>query len=445
MQSQTQLKRAIVIGGSIAGLLSAAVLAEFAEEVIIVERDRIKADAAPRTGVPQSPQPHILLTQGYRILKDLFPGLDSDLLNAGAVPIDWGQDFHCFAFGGWNATQLESTEFKSFSCTRPLLENIIRQHVERISNVKRHSPYRVESLVGKAEAVAGVRYRNPKNKSEEGILQADLVVDASGRSSNTDKWLAALGCTVPKVDSVDAGLGYATQRYHLPERWDKAWKVLLISHQPPDNPRLGYLARVENNELIATLGGYCQQYPPLERAGFLQFAQALPSPEFFNTIVNATPASEIKAYRSTANRLRRYSQLDTMPSGFVALGDAVCALCPAYGQGLTVSAMSALSLRDWLAQSQRRSQPLNSLTFQKKLEKKILPAWNAATQNDAGFIRSQAESSTWFGRLLKGYIRKLTAKTTTDRELSLELMKLSHMMSSPARLFHPRIIMKVIT
>ena len=166
MYSQPHLKRVIVIGGSIAGLLSAAALADFADEVIIVERDRIKANAAPRTGVPQSPQPHILLTRGYRILTDLFPSLDSDLLSAGAVPVDWGQDFHCFAFGGWNATQPESTEFQSFSCTRPLLENIVRQHVERISNVKRLSPYRVESLVGKAEAVTGVRYRNPKNKSE---------------------------------------------------------------------------------------------------------------------------------------------------------------------------------------------------------------------------------------------------------------------------------------
>ena len=445
VQSQTLSKRAIVIGGSIAGLLSAKVLSEIFEEVLIVERDRINEGAAERTGVPQSPQPHILLTQGYRLLKDFFPSLENDLQAAGAVPVDWGQDFQYFAFGGWCANVDQPTGLDSFSCTRPLLEAAVRQQVEQIDNVKRLSPYRVEALAGDADTVIGIRCRQSKNKTDERVIEADLVVDASGRSTNAPKWLAALGVAVPEVEKIDAQLGYATQRYRIPDDWDEAWKVLLISHQPPDNTQLGYLARVENNELIATLGGYCQQYPPLEEKDFLAFSKQLPSSEFYDAIAQSTPVSPIKAYRSTANRLHHYEQLATMPAGFIAMGDSVCALCPAYGQGLTTSAMSALTLQDWLQDTAKKSERGDALTFQKKLAKRIKPAWDAATKNDAGFLQGSNRKKNLAERLLTGYMRKLVAKTHADGELTVALARVTHMIDSPAKLLNPKLVLKALT
>ena len=445
MPNPLKSKRAVVIGGSIAGLLSAKVLSDSFEEVIIVERDRIEANAAERIGVPQSPQPHILLTKGYRVLKDFFPDLDSDLAAAGAVPVDWGRDFHYFSFGDWCATTTESTGLKSFSCTRPLLENAVRQQVEQIENVTRLSPCRVEGLVGDTTAVTGVRCRGAKDKTDERCVQADLVVDASGRSSNAAKWLVALGGLAPTVETIDAKLGYATQRYRLPSDWAEDWEVLLIGHQPPDNPRLGYLARVENGEMIATLGGYCQDYPPLDQASFLQFAQSLPTPAFYDAIAQSTPVSEIKAYRSTANRLRRYDQIEAMPSGFVAVGDAVCALCPAYGQGLTTSAMSALTLRDWIETLAGSTRMPDSLAFQKKLAKAIQPAWTVATSTDSGFVEDGDAKKGLFSRLLAGYMNKLVAKTHTDSELNLTLTRIAHMVDSPAKLLNPMTILKVVS
>lgn len=129
MQRKLPLKRVIVIGGSISGLLCAKVLADCFEEVLIVERDSVKDGPAERTGVPQSPQPHILLTQGYRLLKSFIPSLRDDLLAAGAVPMDWGQDFQFFIYGNWSATTGEPTGLESFSCTRPLLEAVVRRYV----------------------------------------------------------------------------------------------------------------------------------------------------------------------------------------------------------------------------------------------------------------------------------------------------------------------------
>ena len=453
MQSQSISTRAVVIGGSIAGLLSAKVLSDRYDEVLIVERDslperpcqRIPIHTADRTGVPQSPQPHILLTQGYRLLEDFFPGLGDDLHSAGAVPIDWGQDFQYFAFGGWCASTPEPTGLDSFSCTRPLLEAAIRRQVEQISNVKRLSPYRVEGLIGNAHEVTGVRCRQSKDKTDERTLEANLVVDASGRSTNAPKWLAALGAFVPEREKIDAKLGYATGRYRVPDDWDEAWKVLLIAHKPPEMTQLGYLARVENNELIATLGGYCQEYPPLAQDEFVEAAKRLPDRAFYEAIAQSTPVSKIKAYRSTANRFYHYEQLDSMPNGFIAMGDSVCALCPAYGQGLTTSAMSAVVLRDWLSEN-KQSEIGGSLSFQKKLAKQIKPAWNAATKNDAGFLQGESgRKQPLIGRLLSEYMRRLVAKTHTDGELTLALARITHMVDSPAKLLHPKLILKVLT
>ncbi|MDF5721112.1 MAG: hypothetical protein PUP91_11655 [Rhizonema sp. PD37] len=74
-----RLKNAVVIGGSIAGMLAARVLAERFESVTIVETDQLPLQPEVRKGVPQSPQPHVLLTRGYRILEELFPGIGSEL------------------------------------------------------------------------------------------------------------------------------------------------------------------------------------------------------------------------------------------------------------------------------------------------------------------------------------------------------------------------------
>lgn len=446
-----QPTRAVVIGGSIAGLLSAKVLSGFYSEVVIVERDDIRSEANARGGVPQSVQPHILLTQGYRILAEFFPGLAEDLTAAGAVPIDWGTDFRYFSAGGWNALQAEPTDLKSFSCTRPLLEATVRRRVECIENVSRRSPYRVDALisaqVGGQAAVTGVECIHRNNRSARQRIEADLVVDASGRSTNATKWLAALGIQPPSLETVDARLGYATRRYRIPEHWSADWKVLLVSHRPPAHSQLGYLAQVEGGELIATLGGYCQEYPPLKSKDFLQAAQQLPASEFYEAILPLTPTSEIKAYRATANKLRHYERLSQMPAGFVAIGDAVCALCPAYGQGISTSAMSATVLKDWLAKGgmNKTAAPLNSLSFQKQLFKTIKPAWTIAAKSDSGFDSAQGKlATTPLDRILSKYMQRLLRQSQSDHALSLQLARISHMVDSPIGLFHPKNIIKAI-
>ena len=78
---------AIVIGGSMAGLLAARVLSEHFERVTIIERDQLVDDAQPRKGVPQGRHVHGLLAGGAALVGAYFPDLFAALAQDGAVPV----------------------------------------------------------------------------------------------------------------------------------------------------------------------------------------------------------------------------------------------------------------------------------------------------------------------------------------------------------------------
>ena len=64
---------AIVIGGSIAGMLAARVLSERFDHVTILDRDDIPSSPEARNGVPQGRHLHLLLETGQRIMEKLCP------------------------------------------------------------------------------------------------------------------------------------------------------------------------------------------------------------------------------------------------------------------------------------------------------------------------------------------------------------------------------------
>ncbi len=446
-QSVNLGSHAIVIGGSIAGLLSARVLADSFAEVTIVETDKLPEQPDARKGVPQSVQPHVLFTRGYRILEELFPGIGTELTVAGALTIDWAREFHLFNRRGWSANAESPSDIVSFTCSRPLLEWAIRRRLSDFSKVRFVEQHRVVGFIcdSRQKHITGVCLRSSGGSTTD-ELPAALVVDASGRRSQAPHWLASLGFTPPLETVVNPFLGYATRRYREPKGFQADWKVMLISHSPPHGTRLGYLAKIEGGEWIATLGGYGHDFPPINNSGFLEFARSLPSPEFYQAIKDAEPISPIYAHRATANRLRHYEKV-LLPRGFVALGDAVCALCPVYGQGMTASALSAMVLRDWLREPQNHADgSLLPSRFQKSLAKSNAQHWTLATGQDLRFPTTSGGSkpSRRTG-LLHWYTERLLLMANQDPSLHALLMEIAHLLKSPAALFHPKVVFRVVT
>src|SRR5262245_62265971 len=129
------MSHAIVVGGSMAGLLAARVAANHFDQVTILERDRLPgAGPSHRRGVPQAHHLHILLMRGQAIFEQLLPGLTDDLQDAGAPRIDSAQDLVWRNPAGWGVRY--QSELTKLAFTRDLLDWHVRQRLARLARVR---------------------------------------------------------------------------------------------------------------------------------------------------------------------------------------------------------------------------------------------------------------------------------------------------------------------
>ncbi|MEG4091762.1 NAD(P)/FAD-dependent oxidoreductase, partial [Microcoleus sp. Pol12B4] len=206
---------AIIIGGSLAGLLASRVLAKHFDRVSIVERDFFPEQPAPRPGIPQSSHLHILLNRGRIILEEVFPDLENELIAAGAPRLN-PKSIGWFSPAGW-APQFSPDLNDLIMFSRDLLDWQICHRLAENTNVHFLEGGTVTGLLANASRaeIAGisVRFRdrhNPGNIHTEN-LYGDLVVDAGGKVSKTPKWLKSLGYEPPQETVINAFVGYATR------------------------------------------------------------------------------------------------------------------------------------------------------------------------------------------------------------------------------------------
>jgi len=426
----------VVIGGSIAGMLAAHTLADACERVTIVDRDELPLAARPRAGLPQARHLHHLLSYGRSTLERLFPGIADELLAAGAHSADVAADVAWLGPSGW--APRTPSGLLTFLCGRDLIESCVRQRVAanpRVTLLERHV---TAGLLPEGDAVAGVRL-NPRGGGEPVELRADLVVDASGRSSRAPEWLAVLGHPPAQESNVSAFLGYASRLYALPDE-DPGWKVLLIQSRPPHNPRTGTMTLQEHGRWIVTLAGAARDYPPTDEAGFLAFARSLPDPTLADILARATPLGPIVGFRRSANRLRHYERAARWPERFIALGDAVCALNPYYAQGMTNAARGALTLESCLGEDWGR--PGWAHRFQRRLAATNRLPWLLATGEDFRYPSTEGRRrpST---RLLHWYVDRTMARAAERPEVFQAFIQVMHMLKPPHTLLQPPLALQV--
>jgi hypothetical protein len=67
-------------------------------------------------------------------------------------------------------------------------------------------------------------------------LYADLIVDASGQHSKALQWLAELGYEIPRIETINSNIRYASRSYVKPEQFPAKWQNLIINGRPPNDP-----------------------------------------------------------------------------------------------------------------------------------------------------------------------------------------------------------------
>ncbi|MGZ3459472.1 MAG: hypothetical protein ACXU86_13330, partial [Archangium sp.] len=168
-------RHAVVIGGSMAGMLASRVLCAHFERVTLIERDRVSDKTEPRKGVPQEQHAHGLLKKAVDIIEGYFPGLFEQLIRTGANTFDMSE-VTWFRAGSWQARARPGLTM--YTQTRPLLDSVIRGRLPGLPNLRVLDECEVARLVASENrsVIRGVELRRRKQEGTE-LLEADLVVD----------------------------------------------------------------------------------------------------------------------------------------------------------------------------------------------------------------------------------------------------------------------------
>lgn len=434
-------ERAVVAGGSLAGLLSARVLSDYFDEVLVLDRDEIHDRPENRHMTPQSHHVHILLKGGEVAAESLIPGFTEEMISVGSVALAAGRDIiQGTAFGfapRWDGpVTLHSQSRATLEyCVRKLVRNSSDRIELRSRSTVRGLQYHVDQgrIVGVEVEDAG---------GERTLISADLVIDATGGGAGAMRWLSALKLPTPFVEEVKVDFGYSSAIFEF--KGERDWKGALIGGPPPKVECGGLALPIEGGCHIVSLGGRFGDFPPDDLDGFVEFSKRLPQPQIHDALVSATPRSDVKTMRFGVNRFRHYERMDNLVEGLIPIGDALACVNPTYGQGMSSATKQVKAFSDVLAAHSERDTPLAEIASEYlpiAAEVATVP-WRQANFNDFLYPQTEGDRSA-FTKEEAVYRMKLQMLSMRDDDVRLRLLKVGQLLEPPSILFEDEVAAKV--
>jgi 2-polyprenyl-6-methoxyphenol hydroxylase-like FAD-dependent oxidoreductase len=428
-------EHAVVIGASMAGLLAARALADFYDRVTVLERDVFPVADIPRKGVPQGRHAHGLLARGRSVIESFFPGWTDEVVAAGGVRGDIAGDVDWIGHGV--TIKSAPSDLIGLLASRPMLEGHVRRRLLALPNVLMIEGCAVQGLIASGDNAA-IRGVHVKIGDTEQAIDADLVVDASGRGSSSPAWLEALGYMRPAEEKIEIGIGYTTRVYRR-RPGDLGGRLAVVIAGSDPNWRNGVVLYQAEDRWIVSIGGYFGDHAPDDEQMFAAYAGSLPTPEIHDIVAHAEPLSDFVRYRYPANLRRRYEQLTRFPRGYLVTGDAMCSFNPVYGQGMTVAAQEAVLLQQCLDGGDANL----ALRFFAAAKAAIDVPWDIAVGNDLRHPQVKGPRPAKV-RFINWYIGKLHLAAQSDGTLATAFLRVANLEAPPTSLLSPAIIARVI-
>ncbi|WTK04599.1 FAD-dependent monooxygenase [Streptomyces sp. NBC_01530] len=439
-------QRAVVIGAGIAGLLAAAAVSRAVPEaeVLLLDKDVLPDGPENRKGVPQGQHAHLLMAGGLSAMEWLFTeSVRERLFEAGAHEISMGNGMLTFTpDAGW-FRRYRSNGTRMITCTRALLDWVIRETLmEQTTKVSIHQAA-VEGLIGNGQRITGVRISGA-DSTLGGEVEADFVIDTSGRGSRSVRWLEEVGVSGVEERKIDSGLTNATRIYRTPAGAESFPLTLVQANPYSGRPgRSAMVLPIEGNRWMVSAGGTRGGEPPSDPQGFLEYALSLPHPIVGHLIAGAEPLTDVVVSRSTSNIRRHFEKSPQWPERFLVLGDALATFNPAYGQGMSVAALGAHDLWRALQQGGLAGPGLSRRVLRRAV-RHVDTAWSTAVAMDVLYPDVRGAKPTAADRLTAAYARRLTRAATGSFNAAAALWDITSLKARPSRVMRPAVLLAAL-
>jgi 2-polyprenyl-6-methoxyphenol hydroxylase-like FAD-dependent oxidoreductase len=437
-QPRVLFETAAVLGGSVAGLLAARVLADHARKVVILERDELPAGPGARTSTPQDQQVHTLLPAGRQWIERWLPGFTQQALDAGAL-LSGSEatatllDGHRQARGG--------ADFELLGASRQLIEAGIRAQVLALPNVSLLKG-RATGLRYTDGAVSGIDYIAD---DAEQVLQTDFTVDAMGRPSRLSDWVSADGFDRPRLTRLESPINYATAMF---ARTDNAADLtitcalgLFSPGNSVDGVSVAATNAIEDDQWIVMLMGYDEARPGRTTEEFRKICADLPG--VFGIAASGPLTRDIVTYHQAESRRRDFAGLHRFPARLVAVGDAVASFNPIYGQGMSSASLHASCLSAYLSGESDLS--VQAASFFARQQMVVDAAWAISAGGDSERldavrgtdVPAEVARQRWA-------LQQIMIASLRDPSVAGAFNSVSYMLRHPASLGDPALVERAV-
>jgi len=343
------MARIIVLGGGVCGLTVGMLLTRDGHEVTVLERDAApvpeSVDEAweqwERDGVTQFRMAHFLQPAGRAVLEEALPDVLQALASAGAARLDLlGLMPPNLADGGPRAGD---ERFVTYATRRSTFEQVLGKAAEAQPGLEVRRGTAVKELTmqlgnGGTPHVTGVRLHSGET------LQADLVVDAMGRSSQMPRWLSDAGIGPMHEESEDSGFIYYGRYFRSADG----------TTPQPIGPLLAPIGTFSILTLPSDNGTWAVA---LVTSSGDQPLKRMRDPDLWTAVMEACPlhahwlqGEPIGALEAMGGVIDRYRRPATdgrpLLTGIALLGDAWACTNPSLGRGMALGLLHTKCLRE---------------------------------------------------------------------------------------------------